>query len=867
MATFVLLDGDTTFPLFVSLVAALAIAGLILALSFVLAVQSPDPEKTSAYECGFEPFEDARNRFDVRFYIVAILFLLFDIEVAFLFPWAATLGRTGGTSFAIVALFLLLLTAGFLYEVIKGALNPHLFWAPISMCTVLTSCKNQTNLYMAVSAIPPIPLVSLTLNGRPIQVRASATLLQACEASGVDVPRFCYHPALSVAGNCRRCLVEVQKSPKPVVACARPVAPGRVVFTDTPLVRKAREAVLEFLLLNHPLDCPICDQGGECDLQDEALTFGADRGRAVLTPKRGVQDKECGPIVKTIRTRCIHCTRCVRFAAEVAGVEALGSFGRGGETEIGPYLPTLLRTELSGHLVDLCPVGALTSKPYARQARPWELQRNDSVDPFDAIGRDLSVHTRGQTATASVTSIIERGEEILRILPRTTPLTPEPWISDRSRYAFDAFRSASRLIRPEGPDGARPWSEVLLTRAPGLAVGASRSGFRVTLGFGVSAESIFATSLFTALRGRPYPRTSNGRAANPRSNFLSIDAPEGLGLPDRRELRVASASAFVLVGTDIRTEASFLSTRLRREQRRRPLTITSLFPFTPQRLRHLHLGSSIATGVSLLENRLPVLARRLSAHHDEINRLPRLLLGAESLRGRLGSPLEGLFRSLARRRFSRRIDSDRVGVVHATSTSLAAAVLGVTGRSSGSIAPTPALHITVGLGRTEATQAPRSIHLGTHSPSASDKNALHLPLPSPYERTEHRLVLDGIGGRLRRSRTAVTAPRRARSTELLWSALIRRQGHTRWRRWTEGLAGFHAEIPLAVRIETSVPAFLNTQNAGRGVGSTNAFTRPLAVLTPGIRDIYLQDPVSLHSPTRGECSLFLGGDGSFQRER
>ncbi len=211
--------------------------------------------------------------------------------------------------------------------------------------------------------------LSITINARPCTVRATATVLQACESVGVDVPRFCYHEKLSVAGNCRRCLVEVQGSPKPVVSCARPVSKGRVIYTQTPLVRKAREAVLEFLLLNHPLDCPICDQGGECDLQEEALAYGADRGRT-FEFKRSVEDKECGPIVKTVRTRCIHCTRCVRFATEVAGLEALGSFGRGEETEIGTYVAALLRTELAGNLVDLCPVGALTSKPYAYRARP-----------------------------------------------------------------------------------------------------------------------------------------------------------------------------------------------------------------------------------------------------------------------------------------------------------------------------------------------------------------------------------------------------------------------------------------------------------------------------------------------------------------
>lgn len=211
-------------------------------------------------------------------------------------------------------------------------------------------------------------LILRTINNRPFYVRPHATVLQACEAAGVDVPRFCYHEKLSVAGNCRMCLVEVQKSPKPVVACARPVTKGMAVFTDTPLVRKARESVLEFLLVNHPLDCPICDQGGECDLQDEAVTYGSDRGR-YFEFKRSVEDKECGPIVKTIRTRCIHCTRCVRFSTEVAGNEVMGAFGRGEEREIGTYIHSFLKTELSGNLVDLCPVGALTSKPYAYQAR------------------------------------------------------------------------------------------------------------------------------------------------------------------------------------------------------------------------------------------------------------------------------------------------------------------------------------------------------------------------------------------------------------------------------------------------------------------------------------------------------------------
>jgi NADH dehydrogenase (ubiquinone) Fe-S protein 1 len=213
-----------------------------------------------------------------------------------------------------------------------------------------------------------IPLIPITINNKSFQVRATSSVLQACEEAGIDVPRFCYHEKLSVAGNCRMCLVEVEKSPKPVVSCAMPISKGMVIYTNTPLVKKAREAVLEFLLINHPLDCPICDQGGECDLQDQTLNYGSDRGR-YFEFKRSVEDKECGPIIKTIMTRCIHCTRCVRFSAEIAGQEVLGAFGRGEDTEIGTYVQSFIKTELSGNLVDLCPVGALTSKPYAYIAR------------------------------------------------------------------------------------------------------------------------------------------------------------------------------------------------------------------------------------------------------------------------------------------------------------------------------------------------------------------------------------------------------------------------------------------------------------------------------------------------------------------
>ena len=235
--------------------------------------------------------------------------------------------------------------------------------------------------------------VNVTVDGIAVEVEPGTTILQACEEAGVEIPRFCYHERLSVAGNCRMCLVEVEKAPKPVASCAMPVAPDMVVNTKSDSVKSAREGVMEFLLINHPLDCPICDQGGECDLQDQALGYGVDSSR-FEDNKRAVEEKEMGPLVKTVMTRCIHCTRCVRFATEVAGVPEIGAIGRGEDMEITTYLEASLESEMSGNVIDLCPVGALTSKPYAFTARPWELRKTETIDVMDAVGSNIRVDVR-----------------------------------------------------------------------------------------------------------------------------------------------------------------------------------------------------------------------------------------------------------------------------------------------------------------------------------------------------------------------------------------------------------------------------------------------------------------------------------------
>jgi NADH-quinone oxidoreductase subunit G len=242
-------------------------------------------------------------------------------------------------------------------------------------------------------------MVKVTVDGIDVDVPPGSNVLQACEAAGKEVPRFCYHERLSVAGNCRMCLVEIEKAPpKPFASCAYPVNEGMVVHTDTPMVKKARRGVMEFLLINHPLDCPICDQGGECDLQDQAMGYGSDTSRYAEN-KRAVKDKDLGPLVKTVMTRCIHCTRCIRFSTEIAGVSELGATARGEGMEVGTYVAHALSSELSGNLIDICPVGALTSKPYAFVARPWELKKTDSVDVLDAVGTNIRVDSRGRTRT------------------------------------------------------------------------------------------------------------------------------------------------------------------------------------------------------------------------------------------------------------------------------------------------------------------------------------------------------------------------------------------------------------------------------------------------------------------------------------
>ena len=384
----------------------------------------------------------------------------------------------------------------------------------------------------------------LTINGREIEVPDGLALIQACELAGVEIPRFCYHERLSVAGNCRMCLVELERSPKPVASCAMPVAEGMVIRTDSEIARKARKGVMEFLLINHPLDCPICDQGGECDLQDQAMAYGFDRSRYEEN-KRAVKEKQMGPLVKTIMTRCIHCTRCVRFSTEVAGVEDMGALGRGEHLEI-TTLEKAITSELSGNVIDVCPVGALTSKPYAFSARPWELRKTDSVDVMDAVGSNIRVDSRGR--------------EVMRVLPRLHEEINEEWIADKTRYACDGLRR-QRLDRPylrnaQGKLEAVSWDEAFKAVAGRLS-GLKGEEIAALAGDLCDAESMMALKDLMAGLGSPNLDCRQDGAkldAATRAGYLFNTTIAGIG----------EADAVLLVGTNPRWEAPMINARLRK---------------------------------------------------------------------------------------------------------------------------------------------------------------------------------------------------------------------------------------------------------------------------------------------------------------
>jgi len=449
-------------------------------------------------------------------------------------------------------------------------------------------------------------MITVTVDGVEVEVEDGATVLQACEAAGKEVPRFCYHERLSIAGNCRMCLVEMEKAPKPIASCAMPAGNGMVIKTDSDMVRKAREGVMEFMLINHPLDCPICDQGGECDLQDQAMGYGGDRSR-YLEPKRAVENKHMGPLISTIMTRCIHCTRCVRFSTEVAGVNDLGAIGRGEYMEITTYLEKALASELSGNVVDLCPVGALTSRPYAFNARPWELSHTEGVDAMDAVGSAIRIDTRGN--------------QVMRILPRVNDDINEEWISDKTRHAHDGLLR-QRLDRPymrasNGRLAEASWQDVF-ARIKTKIKKTSPEGIAALAGDQCDTEAMYALKCLMEALGSPNldcREEGSVLDAGNRSSYIFNSGFNGIEETD----------FVLLVGTNPRHEAAVINARLRRRWLHDGLEIARLGMPVDLTYPVRELGADPSIVANIADGKGPVFNKMKKA------RKPMIIIGQGAL--------------------------------------------------------------------------------------------------------------------------------------------------------------------------------------------------------------------------------------------
>lgn len=464
----------------------------------------------------------------------------------------------------------------------------------------------------------------LTINDQEVEVEEGMSVIQACQAAGIEIPHFCYHDKLSVPANCRMCLVEQEGVPKPMPSCAIKAMEGMKIKTDSEMVHKARKGVMEFMLINHPLDCPICDQGGECDLQDQAVSYGFDRSR-YQEEKRAVKDKELGPLIKTVMTRCIHCTRCIRFGEQVGGVTDLGLLGRGEDTEVGTFVENFVQSELSGNLVDVCPVGALTSKPYAFKARPWELRKTESIDVLDAVGSNIRVDTRSNA-------------EVMRIMPRLNEEINEDWISDKTRYAYDGLKR-QRLDRPYYRKSKRAkleavdWETALGVLADKIQ-DTNPIDTAVIVGDQVDCETITALKDLTdALKIKHRDCRQDGAQydVSTRSAYIM----------NSTIAQIEESDCILLVGTNPRWEASMVNARIRKAFYERKVPIGLIGEQADLNYDYEHLGNGPKTLEAFLTGKSSFAKQFKKA------KKPVLIVGASALARKDGAAIQYLTREIA----------------------------------------------------------------------------------------------------------------------------------------------------------------------------------------------------------------------------
>ncbi|HWW46823.1 MAG TPA: NADH-quinone oxidoreductase subunit NuoG [Xanthobacteraceae bacterium] len=675
-------------------------------------------------------------------------------------------------------------------------------------------------------------MTKLIVDGKEIEVPADFTLLQACEAAGAEIPRFCYHERLSIAGNCRMCLVELKGSPKPVASCAwnvrdcRPGPNGELpeVSTRSPVVKKAREGVMEFLLINHPLDCPICDQGGECDLQDQAMGYGVDTSRFAEN-KRAVEDKYLGALVKTIMTRCIQCTRCVRFAAEVCGLPEMGATGRGEDMEITTYLESALTSEMQGNLVDICPVGALTSKPYAFAARPWELGKTQSIDVMDGVGSAIRVDTRGR--------------EVMRILPRVNEDINEEWISDKTRHIVDGLRT-QRLDRPyireNGKLRPASWPEAFgaikahLARVEGKRVGAVAGDL-------ASVEEMFALKDLLARMGSSNLAVQGGAAFDAKLGRASyVFNPTIAG--------IEQADAILIVGSNPRLEATLLNARIRKRWRSGQLKVGVIGEKVDLTYKYEYLGAGPETLGDLAAGKHSFAEVLKGASH------PIVLVGAAATSRSDGAALLSQAAQLAQSLGVVKDGWNGFGVIHDTASRVGALDLGY--RGEGAVTGADVLFL-LGADEVEVADGAFVVYIGTHGDRGAHRADVILP-GAAY--TEKSGLYVNLEGRVQLGSRAGFPPGEAREDWAILRALSDVIGHKLpYDSLNQLRQAMFKDVPHLMRIDQIAPADAAAVAALAKRGGSVEKT----AFKPAFADYYLTNPIARASAVMAECSRLAAG--------
>jgi NADH-quinone oxidoreductase subunit G len=678
----------------------------------------------------------------------------------------------------------------------------------------------------------------VTIDGSEIEVAAGTTILQACQQAGIEIPHFCYHERLNIAGNCRMCLVEVERSPKPVASCAMPVADGNVIHTQSEKARKARHGVMEMLLLNHPLDCPICDQGGECDLQDQAIAYGFDRGR-FEEAKRAVRDKDFGPLVKTSMTRCIHCTRCIRFLTEIGGVEELGATGRGEAMEITTYVERALGSELSGNIIDLCPVGALTSKPYAFIARPWELRKTESVDVLDAVGSNIRIDSRGS--------------QVLRVLPRLNEDVNEEWLPDKSRFAHDGLihrRLDRPWIRRNGRLVEADWREALelvadrIRATPGERIAAIAGDL-------CDAEAMFALKeLLHGFGATNLDCRQDGARLDPavRAGYLFNTTIAG----------IERADACLLIGTNPRWEAPLINARLRKRYLQGGFRVAAIGPALDLTYPVEMIGDGGAT--------LNAVARGEHVWSKVLRdaKAPMLVLGQGALARPDGSRVLGAARAAAANCGLVRPEWNGFNVLHHAAARVGGLDLGFVPDGGKDVAAiveggrSGAIEVVYLLGADEVDLSDSGSAFVVYQGHHGDRGARRADVVLPgCAYTEKDATYVNTEGRVQLGRRAVFPPGAAREDWAIVRALSGALGRPLpFDSLRELRAALRTAHPVFGRNEEAVPAEWGNFGEAGGVGPA-PFRYPIA-------DFYRTDPISRASPTMAECSALFGGDPATQ---